>query len=180
MNRPSSGNATPGDLEVERTFLLRAMPTMPPGSVEVLRIEQGYLPAGGEFEGRFRRTVDESGREAFVHTVKRGLGLVREEVEREIDAATFFREWPRTVGRRLRKTRHRVRGANGLTWEIDEFHGLPPVEGRALVMAEVEIPHGVDPAAVTPPEWLRDLIVREVTDEPRFRNFALAAASATI
>lgn len=171
-------SGTPG-VEVERTFLLRAMPAFPPGDVERLEIEQGYLPGGGELEGRIRRVRREDGREEYVHTVKRGTGLIREETERAIDAADFAAAWPRTAGRRLRKTRHRIRHG-ALTWEIDQFHGLPPIEGRSLVLAEVEIPSGMDPASVPIPDWVAAEMVREVTEEPRYRNYALAAASATI
>lgn len=155
--------------EIERVFLLAGMPPdMPAG--EVWGIEQGYLPpAGGHpagaLEGRLRRIAHADGRITHVHTVKRGFGLVRQEEERSIDAATFAREWPRTAGRRLRKERTRVE-SDGRTWEIDRFIGLP------LVLAECELPAADAPLAM--PAWLAPVVVREVTEDPAYRNSALA------
>jgi adenylate cyclase len=157
-------------LEIERTYLLRRLPPLPAGHVS-LRIEQGYLPDGGEadagtMEGRIRRTLKLGGEVECTHTVKKGLGLVRTEVERRISEAEFEREWPRTVGRRIAKTRHKVK-EGALTWEIDAF-----VVPAGLMMAEVELPTADTP--VTPPAWLAPHILREVTEEPEYRNFNLA------
>ena len=155
--------------ESERVFLLSALPAdMPPG--EVWRIDQGYLPpadgvAPAQLEGRLRRIEHPDGREEFVHTVKRGAGLVREESERAIERSEFEREWPRTAGRRLRKVRTRI-AVGDRTWEIDRFLDLP------VVLAECELP-AVD-AALAIPGWLAPVVVREVTEEPAFRNFELA------
>lgn len=168
--------SAPGGREIERVWTLRGMPAIPPeAQVEIWEIEQGYLapPAEGEDalaalgfpEGRLRRIVEPGGRTRFFHTVKRGTGLVRIEEEREISREEFERSWPRTAGRRLAKTRHRV-SAGGLVWEIDRFHAIP------LAMAEVELPD--EHARCEMPEWLAPWVAREVTDDARYRNFALA------
>ncbi len=155
--------------EIERVFLLRAVPDpLPTG--EVWRIEQGYLPpAAGtdptQLEGRLRRVEHADGRVEHVHTLKRGLGLVREETERTIDAATFAREWPRTAGRRLSKIRTRITEGDRI-WEIDRFLALP------VALAECELPSPDAPLAI--PAWLAPFIAREVTEEPAFRNSELA------
>ena len=100
-----------------------------------------------------------------VHTVKRGEGLVRTEVEQELDEGTFDALWPRTAGRRLTKTRHAVTEGDRV-WEVDVFDDFP------LVLAEVELP---DAGAGAPlPEWLAPHVTREVTEDVRYRNFALA------
>lgn len=162
-------------LEIERTYLLSAMPTLPSGA-EVWRIEQGYLAGGGmddesnndeTSEGRLRRITRPDGGVQCFFTLKRGEGLVRTEEEREVTEAEFEDRWPRTKGRRLTKTRYRIRHA-GLTWEIDRFDDVD------LALAEVELP---DAEATAPmPDWLRPFIVREVTEEPAFRNYRLALA----
>jgi adenylate cyclase len=141
------------------------MPDLPP-SARVLEITQGYLkPGETDTEGRLRRTLYPDGRRVFRHTVKSGHGLVRTEVEREISEEEFDRLWPATAGRRLSKLRHVV-DHGGFTWEIDRFLDLD------LVLAEVELP---DPDAEAPvPAWLAPLVVREVTEEPEYRNFELA------
>lgn len=164
-------SATP--LEIERVFLLSAMPALPPGA-EVVKIEQGYLPEDGgpdHVEGRVRRMTRADGQVRCVHTVKKGLGLVREETERDIPTAEFERLWPRTAGRRIRKTRHKVK-QGALTFEVDRFDGLD------LVLCEVELP-SVD-TQVDLPAWLTPLIVREVTEEPEFRNYELAKRSGIV
>ncbi len=152
-------------LEIERVWLLRGMPLLPTGH-ENLQIVQGYLLGDrGESAGRIRRTVRADESEQFHHNCKKGSGLVREESESEIDSDAFARLWSQTAGRRVRKCRHRVPSA-GLIWEIDEFSDFP------LVLAEVELP-GIDHAPVIP-SWLTPCIVREVTEDPRYRNYNLA------
>lgn len=163
----------PAVSEVERVYLLDRLPELPATAVRV-RIEQGYLPdaqnagaTGGDemTEGRLRRRVDPDGSVHLTHTIKRGEGLVRSEAERTITEAQFEAHWPRTAGRRLSKTRHRV-PAGPLVWEIDDFDDLD------LVLAEVELPS--PEAEAPPPEWLAPHIVREVTDDQRYRNYEIA------
>jgi len=162
--------------EIERVWVMRAAPEVPAGlPVETWEIEQGYLaPAApteealakiGFPEGRLRRIVEPGGAERFRHTVKSGAGVVRTEVEREITRAEFEREWPRTAGRRIAKTRRRVR-VGGLVWEIDLFHGMP------LVMVEVELDDADQRLEM--PRWLAELVEKEVSEDPRYRNAALA------
>lgn len=162
--------STPG-LEIERVFLLRGLPPLPTPH-EILRIEQGYFDAeagnraGVEAEeGRVRRTTDREGRRRHYLTRKHGVGLVRTEVEREIDSATFEMLWGETGRRRIVKDRHRLADAD-LVWEVDRFEAPP------IVLAEVELP-SVDREIVIP-GWLEGWIVREVTEDPAYRNSAIA------
>ena len=170
--------------EIERVYLLRALPTPLPHG-EVWRIEQGYLPLKSQvmegssygsgapvtphqLEGRLRRITHSDGSVEHIHTIKSGVGLVRQETERSIDAETFAREWPRTVGRRLEKLRTRITIGDRL-WEIDQFTHIP------VVLAECELPSIDTPLDI--PDWLAPFIVREVTEEPAFRNAELALRS---
>ena len=170
--------------EIERVYLLRALPTPLPRG-EVWRIDQGYLPlqsqvidgnshgsgapiAPHQLEGRLRRITHSDGSVEHIHTIKSGVGLVRQETERSIDAETFAREWPRTVGRRLEKLRTRITIGDRL-WEIDQFTHSP------VVLAECELPSIDTPLDI--PDWLAPFIVREVTEEPAFRNAELALRS---
>jgi adenylate cyclase len=148
------------NLEIERKYLLSAMPRMPE-PIDVLEIDQGYLPG----VARLRHQRSTSGAEQFFRTVKQGAGVQRTEIEDEIDRAEFDALWPQTSGRRVRKRRHVV--ANGDDhWEIDEFLD------RALVLAELEFD---DPEhSVVIPDWLRPVLVRDVTDEPEYTNRSLA------
>lgn len=162
-------------LEIERVFLLDRMPEVPDQSLstaERWEIEQGYLsssesvPGHDTPEGRLRRITHADGSVEMTHTVKKGLGLVRTERERALDASEFEDLWPATSGRRIRKIRLRIDVA-GQIWEIDQFSDLP------LVLAEAEL-SSVE--TVLPiPEWLQPRIIREVTEEGAFRNFNLAS-----
>jgi CYTH domain-containing protein len=149
-------------LEIERKYLLRAMPApMPEATVK--EIEQGYLP-GERLIERVRRVRVGDG-ERYFRTVKLGQGLVRTEVEEECTRAVFDALWPLTEGRRVRKRRHVV-ADGGLRWEVDEF------TDRDLVLAEIELPA----AGITTefPAWLMAAIEREVTDDPAYVNANLA------
>lgn len=162
MSKLKVGGASdaPGELEIERKFLLRSVPQMPPHD-EIWNIEQGYFAEGG----RLRRTVMPDGSIVCTHVIKKGQGLVRIERERQISPDEFDREWPRTNGRRLSKIRHRIREGE-VVWEIDAFKGIE------LVLAEVELPSA--DAAVAIPAWLEPFIEREVTDDPRYTNSSIA------
>ena len=159
--------------EIERKFLLDGLPPLPAGAV-AHEIEQGYLPESeargpeAPLEGRLRRTVEPDGSIVFTHTVKAGEGLVRREAQRTIGPQEFEQQWPRTIGRRLKKRRY-VIAESGLVWEIDRFEELD------LVLAEVELP--TRDARAELPEWLAPHVVREVTDEPAYRNYELAMKS---
>lgn len=148
------------NLEIERKYLLSGLPQLPE-ALDVLEIDQGYLP--GIVRLRHQRSA--SGVERFFKTIKQGVGVQRLELETEIDRAAFEQLWPDTKGRRVRKRRYIV--PNGEDhWEIDEFLD------RELVLAELEFD---DPESqVTIPDWLEPVLVRDVTDEPQFTNRSLA------
>jgi CHAD domain-containing protein/CYTH domain-containing protein len=150
------------DREIERKYLLHALPREA-GRARAAEIEQGYLP-GERLVERVRRVRDGDG-ERFYRTVKLGAGVERTEVEEETTRDVFEALWRLTKGRRVRKRRHVVPDGD-VAWEIDDFRD------RRLVLAEVELPSA--DATVTFPPWLRELVVREVTDEGEYTNARLA------
>jgi adenylate cyclase len=151
------------EYEIERKFLLNALPRMP-DPVDVLEIDQGYLP-GTRLVERLRRQRDSAGHTRYYRTVKIGVGVQRMELEEETDAKTFDHLWLLTDGRRLRKRRYVVPQGDRY-WEVDEFLD------RELVLAEMEIP--TPETEITVPEWLRPALVRDVTGERAFTNRSLA------
>ena len=173
MTPPDQGTS---GVEIERTYLLSAPPILP-SHAEAIRIEQGYLPDAADpnaaaadiVEGRIRRKILASGDVRCTHTIKRGHGIRRTEIERPIDVSEFESLWPHTLGRRVRKIRHRVpekMGSLDVVWEVDIFADMP------LALAEVELPS--EEIEVRPPDWLATHIVRDVTDEKAYRNYTLA------
>ena len=150
-------------VEIERKYLLNALPKFPRAAA-VLAIDQGYLP-GDKLVERLRRERHEDGTFRYYRTVKIGSGVSRIELEDATDRATFEHLWVLTQGRRLTKRRHLVHNGSDM-WEIDEF------TDRTLFLAELELTHAND--RVTLPEWLKAVLVREVTDEREYSNRSLA------
>jgi CYTH domain-containing protein len=148
-------------VEIERKFLVDE----PPGDLDRYPsepIQQGYLALTDEgVEVRVRRR----GQQAAL-TVKSGGGRIRLEEEIEIDERRFASLWPLTESRRIEKVRHLVPAGSGLTIELDVYGG----HLAGLVTAEVEFGSEDASEAFDPPEWLGP----EVTDDPRYKNRALA------
>ncbi|MGW8282684.1 MAG: CHAD domain-containing protein [Gemmatimonadota bacterium] len=155
-------DATPDPLEIERKYLLSGRPDAVDG-VSAREFEQGYLP-GDRIQERLRR-ITEADRILHVRSLKHGTGLIRIELQEQIDPELFDRLWPLTEGRRLTKRRYRI-SDGGFVWEVDEF------TDRDLWLAEVELSSAAQ--EVVPPEWLAPYVVREVTDEPEYLNVNLA------
>jgi CHAD domain-containing protein/CYTH domain-containing protein len=149
-------------VEVERKYLLRALPTLP-GETPVLEIRQGWLP-GEQLLERLRHVRSTDG-ERWVRTVKLGFGARRLEIEEETAEEVFNSLWPLTEGRRVAKQRYRVE-EGGYVWEIDHF------PDRDLVLAEVEVASEAEDPAL--PAWLAPVLDREVTGEAEYVNLNLA------
>lgn len=146
--------------EIERKFLLDAPPPAlgdDPGEP----IAQGYLALDGDVEVRLRLR----GERAFL-TVKAGGGRTRTEEELEIGRDRFDALWPLTAGRRIVKRRHLLPAGGDLSIEVDVYEQ----QLAGVVVAEVEFPGEAEADAFAPPAWLG----REVTDDPRWKNRALA------
>jgi CHAD domain-containing protein/CYTH domain-containing protein len=148
--------------EIERKYLLRRLPPLA-GATRVQEIDQGWLP-GVRLRERIRRAREES-TIRYSRTLKLGEGVVRVEIEEPTTEEVFERLWPLTKDCRIRKRRYDV-PCGELTWEIDEFLD------RELCLAEVEL--ASPEARPELPEWLAPLVVREVTDDARYTNLALA------
>jgi adenylate cyclase len=153
-------------MEIERKFLLSGVPpTMRFARREPIR--QGYVALDGDTEVRLRITA-----KGAVLTIKAGRGGVRVEEEIALEARQAEALWELTEGRRVQKTRRRVRLAgstNGpeLVAEVDEYAGA--LDG--LVVVEVEFPDEEAARAFEPPAWFG----RELTDDWRYANRSLAS-----
>ncbi len=146
--------------EIERRFLLRELPAGWAAKASMTPIRQGYLIIES---GRVLRIRD-SGKTCRI-TVKSGSGLLRQEQEQDISRELFQLLWPLTEGRRNEKSRY-SRQVDGALFEIDVFAGaLAP-----LIVLEVEFPSLEAAHAFTPPAFAG----REVTEDPRYNNAALA------
>ena len=123
-------------------------------------MQQGYLGAPG---GKASIRVRLEGKRALLNVKAAVMGAVRAEYEYEIPLEEGREMFDNLCIGRLEKTRHYI-DRDGLTWEVDEFHG----DNDGLVVAEVEL---IDPQQeIARPAWLG----REVTDEPKYYNHSLS------
>jgi CYTH domain-containing protein len=147
-------------IEIERKFLLDGIPpTMRLARREPIR--QGYIALDGDTEVRVRITPKRA-----LLTVKSGHGGVRTEEEVALDTRQGDALWELTEGRRVVKSRRRVRVGDAVV-EVDEYSGA--LDG--LVVAEVEFADEAASSAFDPPSWFG----RELTGDRRYSNRALAA-----
>jgi len=150
--------------EIERKWLVRSLPDLT-GRVGV-QVRQGYLTRDSDsVEVRLRSMGD-----CFFQTVKSRGGLVRQEVEWEISEQQFHILWPFVKDRTLEKLRYRIHFADREI-ELDVYQGGL----GGLVVAEVEFVDAESAQLFSPPSWMG----LEVTNDPRFRNSALAGKLAS-
>lgn len=150
--------------EIERKFLVRALPDLGRARKSVIR--QGYLTGPDDSVEIRLRQLDDN----LFLTLKSGEGTVRTEREIPVTGDQFDALWPQTAGRRVEK--HRWTGAlpDGLTFELDQFLGdLAP-----LLLVEVEFADLATADGFSAPDWFG----RDVTDDKAFKNKSLAVNGA--
>ena len=146
-------------MEIERQFLVKALPALPLVSD---RLEQGYVAFLPEI--RIRAVNGER----FFLTVKRGTGLVRQEWETPVSREEYEnlvqQLEPGTL--LVKKRRYRLPLAGGWTAELFVHSGH--LDGFAYV--EVEFPDEAAAERFRPPAWFG----RELTEDAGFsyRTFA--------
>lgn len=151
--------------EIERKFLVSgdAWRSMASRSVPII---QAYLSRRPEAVVRLRI----SGNRAFITVKGANRGIVRNEWEYPLPVADARQmiEAGLPEGTVITKTRHYVMMPDSHLWEIDEFHGAL----SGLVVAEIELSDSAESFEKPP------FVGRDVSDDPRYYNSALAAASA--
>lgn len=144
-----------------------------------LEIERKFLPIDESWRDQVERSVAMhqaylggdgvsvririAGDTALINIKQNRLGLAREEFEYPVPMADGLRMMELAGGGSVSKTRHYLR-YGGLLWEIDEFSGA----NAGLIVAEVELES--EHQSIERPDW----VGREVTDEVRYYNVALA------
>ena len=152
-------------IEIERKFLL-AGDGWREAVRKSVRMAQGYINDMAALrEGHQNASVRVriAGDDAFLNLKSREAGHTRQEFDYPIPVADAEALLALCVGGRIDKVRHYV-GHGGHTWEVDEFAG----DNAGLVIAELELAAADE--AYARPAWLG----REVTDETRWYNLALA------
>ena len=146
-------------IEIERKFLVLNDDWRKEAD-KAIPMRHGYLT---ELGGRASVRVRIEGTVGKLNIKAAVAGAARAEYEYEIPAAEAEEILSTLCSGLILKTRHYIE-REGLTWEIDVFEG----DNAGLVVAEVEL-EAVDQVFARP-SWLG----RELTEEPRYYNNALA------
>lgn len=160
----------PEPLEIERKFLIEypdieMLSAMP--NCEMVEIEQTYLAAAEGVETRVRKRgiADKC---VYFETTKKPSedGMKRVEIERKISAEEYdaLLRTADPANGSIRKNRFLL-CENNQYFELDVY---PFWDDKAIVELELSDPD----AQIRFPEWMR--ILREVTDDPSYKNASLA------
>ena len=134
-------------------------------------IYQGYIAIDELAEVRVRILTDAMMQKSATLCVKeRRLGAVRKEYELDVPVCDAEEMLELASNRILQKKRWKWDGGDGGEWILDVFEGRL----HGLVLAEWEC--STSEAVLRGPSMLSKSIVREVTEDPHFRNHYLATA----
>lgn len=153
-------------LEIERKFLVSG-DGWRGAAHAVLPMAQGYLNGLDAIDRGGQKAsvrVRIQGDAAFLNLKSREPGHTRQEFDYPIPVADARALLALCVGGVIDKRRHLVHH-QGHLWEVDEFLG----DNAGLVVAEIELASADEAFAL--PGWAG----REVTDEVRYYNLALAS-----
>lgn len=150
--------------EIERRFIVVTIP-FDLAPFKNYKIIQGYEIYQYEAEDGFELRIRQKG-DKFYETRKRGMGEIREEIEKELSEEEFKLRWPNTKDRVVEKTRYEIPSEAGLV-EFDILHG----KLTGLMVAEIEFENAKASKDFMPLDWFG----REITEDSRFTNQSLIA-----
>ena len=151
-------------MEIERKYLVASLPEGLEGFPHT-EIEQSYLCTSPTL--RVRRMGDD-----YILTVKEHLredssAIHNREEEFSLTRDSYLKLRSKCEGRTVQKTRYRIPLADGLTAELDIFHG----DHEGLLLVEVEFPSTEVADRFVPPAWFGI----DVSLDPHYRNSFLAS-----
>ena len=148
-------------MEIERKFLVKQIPEGCT-SFPCRQIEQAYLNTDPVV--RVRRDNDD------YYLTYKGKGLLsREEYNLALNKEAYEHLRTKIDGRLIQKRRYLIPLEDGLTAELDCFHGdLAP-----LMLAEIEFPSVEKADTYTPPSWFGE----DVTFSKQYHNSVLSRLS---
>ncbi len=142
--------------EIERKFLVKSDTFSKQNGSEY---KQGYLNTDAARTVRVRV----AGAKAFITVKGKNTGASRAEFEYEVPVADA-NDMLKLCEALIEKTRYII-VHEGMTWEVDVFHG----DNKGLIMAEIELEN--EEQVFAKPEWLG----KEVTGDARYYNSNLAS-----
>lgn len=153
-------------LEIERKFLLKAMPERKPD--EIVSIEQWYWKNKTGIWERARIWDSNIEGISWIHTIKKtlskGVSLEDEKplTEEEFESFKNICLSPKSESRFITKERYLYEDGD-LYWEVDVFDN-----GYHLIVAEVEMPKKNFNLRI--PDFISDVLLLEVTGLKQFSN----------
>jgi CYTH domain-containing protein len=153
-------------LEIERKFLLKALPTNPPD--EIIQIDQWYFKNSRGIWERARTWFSDAYDPRWIHTIKKSVSKgVNIEDEKDLTKIEFDNFVKRCMDNQddskfINKERH-IYKFGELKWELDVFDN-----GYHLIVAEIEIP--TKGYKISIPDFIKPLILLEVTGMKQFSN----------
>jgi CYTH domain-containing protein len=157
-------------IEIERKFLLKAMPDVLP--TEVVKIDQFYFKNKEGVWERVRQWNSNLYGKRWIHTVKTKLSdFSNEEVEKELTKKEYdeFKKRCRqnkSNSRYIKKERW-IYPDGDLYWEVDLFK-----DKCHIIIAEIEIPS--EDYDLNIPEFISKKTLLEVTGQKLFSNRSLS------
>ena len=151
-------------MEIERNFIIKDFPNNL-SEFDYHKIEQAYLSVNPVV--RIRKSDDD-----YYLTYKGSGMMAREEYNLPLNKTSYYHLLEKADGNIITKTRYLIPIHNGLTAELDVFHGV--FTGLAIV--EVEFESIEEANSFTPPEWFGE----DVTKDPRYHNSYLSNVTITI
>jgi CYTH domain-containing protein len=153
-------------LEIERKFLLKAMPEIEP--TEKITIEQWYWKNNSGTWERARTWHSNINGKSWIHTIKKSVSKgVNIEDEKELTEQEFknFVSKCKTEGQESRfiSKQRWIYPQGDLKWEVDKFD-----KNHCLIIAEIEIPK--KSFKVDIPDFIKDKLIVEVTGIKQFSN----------
>ncbi len=158
-------------IEIERRYLLFPLRVefflrMLKMDFRKINITQNYIKREEQL-GRVRQFDDK-----YYLTIKKGDGLVREEYEKEITEEIYNNILNSSdETKTIRKIRYLL-DIDGFTYEIDEFQDTL----CGLVLLEVEFESEKASLDFKMDETIKQVVVKEVTEDRRFDNSSIAAS----
>lgn len=152
-------------MEIERKFLLNKLPDNLE-TYERIDLEQAYIST--EPVIRVRKKVSAKS-EKYILTVKSTGLMSRQEFELDMEEKAYNNLIHKADGNIISKSRYLIPLEEGLTLELDIFHGI--FDG--LVMGEIEFTDEETAKKYTPPEFISE----EVTFDTRFHNSTMSSMS---
>ena len=162
--------------EIERRYLLNSfLSDKYKNNIEnCYLVNQFYIPLQNDDFFRIRSMVSLwSYENIYTITYKKGNGLIREEYEADINEELFrvFSHMPKYY---LLKIRYILYDDFGKKWEIDNIH----LDSKHICLAEIELENENEEVSI--PFFIRDSIIKEVTDDVEYTNSSIAIRNGII